>query len=77
MGINHSAIDFPAGTFSRFNAQDRLNFAQLLDSVTQPIHPIEVFDMIVGTSTGALISFALIGGNYKNGKCLILNNVFT
>jgi hypothetical protein len=48
--------------------EDRLNFAELLESVTQPIHPTEVFDMIVGTSTGALISFALVGGNYKNGK---------
>ena len=48
--------------------EDRLNFAELLESVTQPIHPTEVFDMIVGTSTGALISFALVGGNYRNGK---------
>ena len=50
--------------------EDRLNFAELLESVTQPIHPTEVFDMIVGTSTGALISFALVGGNYRNGKSI-------
>ena len=29
----------------------------------EPIHPHEVFDMIVGGGTGALISFALVGGN--------------
>ena len=50
------------------NSDDRMNFAQLLESVSHPIHPTEVFDMIVGTSTGALISFALVGGNLKNGK---------
>ena len=50
------------------NSDDRMNFAQLLESVSHPIHPTEVFDMIVGTSTGALISFALVGGNVKNGK---------
>ena len=50
------------------NRDDRMNFAQLLESVSSPIHPTEVFDMIVGTSTGALISFALVGGNVKNGK---------
>ena len=52
------------------NGDDRRNFAQLLESVSHPIHPTEVFDMIVGTSTGALISFALVGGNVKNGKFL-------
>ena len=37
-------------------------------NVENPIHPTEVFDMIVGTSTGALISFGLVGGNCRNGK---------
>ena len=27
-----------------------------------PIHPTEAFDMIVGTSTGGLISMALLAG---------------
>merc|ERR1712223_57233 len=49
------------------NAEDRMNFSMLLESVKEPIHPTEVFDMIVGTSTGALISFALVGGNHDNG----------
>ena len=32
---------------------DSLNkFADLIDKVENPIHPTEVFDMIVGTSTG-------------------------
>jgi hypothetical protein len=32
---------------------DSLNkFADLIDTVKNPIHPTEVFDMIVGTSTG-------------------------
>ena len=35
----------------------------LRTSVKKPIHPKETFDMIVGTSTGALISFGLLAGN--------------
>ncbi len=31
---------------------DRYKFAQLLDEVKEPMHPTDVFDMIVGTSTG-------------------------
>ena len=50
------------------NISDRLNFANLLESVKSPIHPTEVFDMIVGTSTGAQIAFGLVGGNLENGK---------
>lgn len=34
-----------------------------LSKVTKSIHPIKVFDMIVGTSTGGLIAFGLVGGN--------------
>ena len=35
---------------------DSLNkFADLIDKVKNPIHPTEVFDMIVGTSTGELL----------------------
>lgn len=34
------------------SADERHQFAQLLDSVAEPIHPTQVFDMIVGTSTG-------------------------
>ncbi len=36
---------------------------QKLDRVRNPEHPVDHFDMIVGTSTGALIAFALIGGD--------------
>ena len=41
---------------------ERESFSQLLSTVEDSIHPTEVFDMIVGTSTGSLISFALVGG---------------
>ncbi|XP_046840655.1 uncharacterized protein LOC124434790 [Xenia sp. Carnegie-2017] len=34
-----------------------------LRDVKDPIHPAEVYEMIVGTSTGALIAFGLVGGN--------------
>ena len=30
--------------------------------VTNPLHPNDIYDMIVGTSTGALIAFGLVGG---------------
>ena len=32
------------------------------------IHPTEVFDMIAGTSVGALMAFALVGGKEKEGE---------
>ena len=41
---------------------DRYELRKLLDRVTDPIHPTDVFDMIVGTTTGSLISFGLVGG---------------
>ena len=47
-------------------ATERCELADELKYVQNPIHPTEVFDMMVGTSTGGLISFALVGGK-KNG----------
>ena len=38
-------------------------FCQTLDSIKDPIHPTEAFDMIVGTSTGGIIAMALLAGN--------------
>ncbi|XP_046840732.1 uncharacterized protein LOC124434856 isoform X1 [Xenia sp. Carnegie-2017] len=38
-----------------------------LRDVKDPIHPAVVYEMIVGTSTGGLIAFGLVGGN-KVGK---------
>ncbi|XP_046840321.1 uncharacterized protein LOC124434463 [Xenia sp. Carnegie-2017] len=34
-----------------------------MEAVKDPIHPTDVYDMIVGTSTGSLIAFGLVGGN--------------
>ncbi len=52
-------------SFSAQEARDELR--KDLDKIDKakepPVHPTEVFDMIVGTSTGALIAFGLIGGN--------------
>ena len=48
--------------------EDRLCFIQLLQSVTKPVHPTECFDMIVGTSIGALIAVGLVGGFVKDGE---------
>ncbi|XP_046840093.1 uncharacterized protein LOC124434255 [Xenia sp. Carnegie-2017] len=33
-----------------------------LKAVKDPIHPADIYDMIVGTSTGGLVAFGLIGG---------------
>ena len=32
------------------------------------VHPCDVFDILAGTSTGAILSFGLVGGNAKNDK---------
>ena len=46
-----------------------LGLVASISNVTDPIHPTKVFDMIVGTSTGGLIAFALVGGKTdSNGK---------
>ena len=34
-----------------------------MEAVEDPIHPTDVYDMIVGTSIGGLIAFSLVGGN--------------
>ncbi|XP_046841011.1 uncharacterized protein LOC124435104 [Xenia sp. Carnegie-2017] len=38
-----------------------------MDGVEDPIHPTDLYDMIVGTSTGGLIAFGLVGGNKIDG----------
>ena len=42
--------------------ETREAFAKLIDNVENPVHVTEAFDMISGTSTGALIGFSLVGG---------------
>ena len=67
-----SKLSDPKGLF--VSKDQRIEFAQLLDEgVPNPIHPTEAFDMIVGTSTGALISYALVGGNedLDTGDCCL------
>ena len=47
---------------------DSLNkFADLIDKVKNPIHPTEVFDMIVGTSTGEFLTlhYTTLIPNYR------------
>ena len=39
-----------------------------LDKVSSPLHPTKIYDMIVGTSTGALIAFGLVGGKENDGE---------
>ncbi len=42
---------------------------ELTDSVQDPVHPTEAFNYIMGTSTGALIAYGLVGGGQdKDGK---------
>ena len=42
-----------------------LVFQKIDQMVTEPIHPSDAFDMIVGTSTGGVIAMALLAGNPK------------
>jgi predicted acylesterase/phospholipase RssA len=46
----------------------RKDLMRTLDEVKDPIHPTDVFDVICGTSTGALIAFGLVGGKAKPCK---------
>ena len=39
-----------------------------LANVSSPLYPTKIYDMIVGTSTGALVAFGLVGGNEKDGE---------
>ena len=50
--------------------ETREAFSQVIGEVKNPIHPTEAFDMIAGSSTGALVTFALVGGKEdpKTGK---------
>ena len=50
--------------------ETRQAFSQAIGQVQNPIHPTEAFDMIAGSSTGALVTFALVGGKEdpKTGK---------
>ena len=40
-------------------------FIEEMKLVQKAIHPTEVFDMIAGTSVGALMAFALVGGKAR------------
>jgi patatin-like phospholipase/acyl hydrolase len=44
------------------NIEGRAAIMDKLANENKPIHPTEVFDIICGTSTGALIAFGLVGG---------------
>ena len=49
------------------NKEDCVKLREILRNVKKPIHPTEVFEFIVGTSTGALIAFGLVEGK-KSGE---------
>ena len=40
-------------------------FIEEMKLIQKAIHPTEVFDMIAGTSVGALMAFALVGGKAR------------
>ena len=46
--------------------ESRRKLREKLDSVQDPIHPGDVFKMLAGTSTGALMSFGLLHGEISN-----------
>ena len=55
------------------NDKDEVNFLEDLtfrqhlindmEAVKDPIHPANVYEIIVGTGTGGLVAFGLVGGN--------------
>ena len=50
------------------NTNECNSFRQLLnEEVDEAIHPTEVFDMIVGTSTGAIVAMMLLAGKEVRG----------
>ena len=43
----------------------RVNMRDKLDNVENPMHPGDMFEMVAGTSTGALMAFGLLHGRNK------------
>ena len=58
--VQRGELDLDTVDFTAEESRRRLR--EKLDSVKSPIHPGDVFKMVVGTSTGALMAFGLLHG---------------
>ena len=54
--------ELEAGVVDFTTEQSRIRMREKLDNVVDLIHPGDVFKMVSGTSTGALMAFGLLHG---------------
>ena len=58
--------ELEADTVNFASEKCRIWLHEKLESVEDPIHPGDVFKMVAGTSTGALMAFGLLHGEISN-----------
>ena len=70
--------ELEADTVNFASEKCRIWLHEKLESVEDPIHPGDVFKMVAGTSTGALMAFGLLHGEISYAlysKCILIRNL--